>query len=407
MKHETLTSPQAAKMYVSLIESIAEFEKMRAAWQNLEQRDPESNVFLTWNWLAHAFAANSYRWSVLSVRRGGPTGPIVCIVPLKYRVHWSSSRQEFQTELEPAGRLLWSEYTGFLCDPVHEQAALTAAASHLARLPWVKLSMRYVAQHRRCKIFTDALEAREFSVAYKPYLINGGETNNLLCPQVDLPENFDTYLQAQVSANRRQQYNRFKRKFLDTGEYTITCADVGSFESDVATLITFWKAKWAPEKGEGSAERGARNFENVLRAALATGTLFMPVLRHGDTPLGVLGHVLDEKNGLVHFIIAGRDATADEPFIGAALHFFAIEWAIRQDYICYDFCHGNEAYKYTYGAKDHEVLFFEIRRLALSDDLVFDSLCVGEALKRVQGFVESEKPDLASKGLSQLARLFT
>jgi CelD/BcsL family acetyltransferase involved in cellulose biosynthesis len=407
MKHETLTPPQGDTLHLSLIESLAEFEQARAPWQDLEQRDPESSVFLSWDWLAQAFAANPYRWSVLCVRRGGATGAMVCILPLKYRVHWSTSRQEFQTELEPAGRLLWSEYTGFLCDPLHEQAALNAAALHLARLPWVKLSMRYVAQHRRSKIFTDALENAGFSVRYKPYLINDGETNNLLCPQVDLPEDFDSYMQGQISANRRQQYNRFKRKFLDTGEYTITCADAASFDADLDALTTFWKAKWSPEKGEAQAERGAQNYGAVLRAALATGTLFMPVLRRGDTPLGALGHVLDEKNGLVHFIIAGRDIAADEPFIGTALHFFAIEWAIRQGYICYDFCHGNEAYKYTYGAQDNEVLFFEIRRRALRDDLVFDSLCVGEALKRVEGFLKTDKPDLAAKGVAQLTRLFT
>ncbi|MDA3859254.1 MAG: GNAT family N-acetyltransferase [Roseovarius sp.] len=407
MKHDQITPVPDTALQVSIIDSYADFVELRDAWQGLERRDPESTVFLTWDWMAQIFRDRPFRWSVIVVREKARAGHVLCILPLKYRVHWSSSRKEFQTELEAAGRLLWSEYTGFLCDPAQEVEALKAAAGKLARMPWTKLSMRYVAQHRRCTIFTEALADQGFSVKFRDYMINNKETNNLLCPQVELPEDFDTYLKSQLSSNTRQKFNRFKRKSLDTGEYSITCADDASLETDLEALLTFWKQKWSAQKGEEQAERVAGNYREVLTAAQRTGTLFMPVLRKGNTPLGALGHVLDAKNGLMHFIVAGRDSEAEEAFIGSAMHFYSIEWAIAQGYICYDFCHGNEAYKYNYGAQDQGVLYFEVRRKDLRDDLVLDSICIGDAMRRVETFLSSGKTDHAARACAQIAKLFS
>lgn len=404
MKQDQITPLPVNTLQVDVIDSHAEFVKLRSAWQDLERRDPESTVFLTWSWMGEVFHDKFYKWSVLVVRE---QGNVLCILPLKYRVHWSTSRKEFQTELEAAGRLLWSEYTGFLCDPAYEAEALTAAADKLAQMPWVKLSMRYVAQHRRCKIFTDALADKGFSVRFRDYMINKKQTNNLLCPQVDLPEDFNTYMTTQISSNTRQKFNRFKRRSLDTGEYSISCTDDTSLEADMEALLTFWKQKWGEQKGDKQAERVAGNYRDVLTAAQRTGTLFMPVLRNGDTLLGALGHVLDAKNGLMHFIVAGRDSDAKEGFIGSALHFFSIEWAIQQRYICYDFCHGNEPYKYTYGAQDQNVLYFEVRRKDLYDNMVFDSVCTGEAMRRVETFLSTGKTDHAAHACAQFAKLFS
>ena len=407
MKHDKITQSATTELRAEVVDNHADFLKSRQDWQALEQIDPQASVFLSWDWMAEAFRDTLYRWSVIVVRKATPAAEIVCIVPLKYRVHWSNSRQEFQTELQAAGRLLWSEYTGFVCAPDHERDGLIAAAAKLARMPWVKLSMRYVGQHERCRIFTDALTENGFSVRYKEYLINQKQTNNLKCPQIDLPQDFDDYLKTQISRNKRQQYNRFKRRHLDTGEYHITAGNDATLESDLDALLKFWKTKWRDQKGAALAERVAQNYRDILSAAHRTGNLFLPVLRQGDTPLGALGHIVDHRKGMVHFILVGRDTGAQEHFVGAALHFFSIEWAIAQGYAVYDFCHGDEPYKYGYGAQDIELLYFEARRKELSPDAVFDSLSLGAALKRMETFIEEGRTSRAARGCAQLAKLLS
>jgi len=352
--HSVPPDHHATSFVVEAVESFARFTDLRAEWDALHQLDPQSHVFLSWAWMAQALRDHPKRWRVLVVRVAGTPG-IVCILPLKYRTHWSRSRQQFETELQAGGRLLWSEYTGFLCAPAYETPALTAVAQHLATMPWRRLSMRYVPQAGRSRVFTDALKAAGCDVRYKPYRINGGTTDNLLCPRVTLPADFATYLATQISASRRQQYSRFRRKYLETGDYRITASTSATLEADLDALLGFWLDKWRDQKGAKVAAQVAANYRAVLTAAHEIGALYLPVLRKGDEPLGALGHVVDARTGAMHFIVAGRSGAAPEPFIGAALHFHAISEAINAGCATYDFCHGDEAYKYSYGAVDLEV----------------------------------------------------
>lgn len=131
-------SAGAARLEVTLIDGPGEFLALREAWERLYQADPESTVFLSWPWLNQAFQDNLYRWSVLVVRKRDTSGDIIAALPLKYRVHWSRSRQELQTELEAGGRLVRSAYTGVLCHPEYETAALQALAARLTHLPWTR-----------------------------------------------------------------------------------------------------------------------------------------------------------------------------------------------------------------------------------------------------------------------------
>ncbi len=394
------------RLRVELIDTYAGFEKAEAAWKALEDRDPETTIFLSWDWLANAFRDNPFQWSVLAVLAPNGAG-YVGLLPLKYGVHWSTTRSEFQTELEAGGRLLFSEYTGFLCDPQTEQAAIDAMATALRAMPWSKLSLRYVAQQRRAEMFCASFERLGYPVTWKEYRINKGETDNLVCPQVTLPDTFEAYLQSNVSANTRQRYRRFQRKYFASGEYHFTHCDAESIDEDIAILMGFWKQKWSATKGEYGARKVAMNFEKVLRSAFLADALFLPVLWRGDTPLAALGHVMDPKVGAMHFIIAGRDTSAEEAFIGAALHFHSIECALLMGCNHYDFGHGDEEYKFSYGAKNVKVAYFSIRRPTIDAENVFDSISSGVALKRIEKFIDAGKKDEAKRACRQLARLLS
>lgn len=407
MKHQSINDQGEKPLRVTVLDTIADLERIRPAWEQLEERDLEATIFLRWSWLIQAFRANPFRWSVLVVHEADDPGHALCILPLKYRTHWSRSKKEFHTELEAGGRLIWSEYTGFLCDPKSEIPALRAVARHIAKMPWVRLSMRYVAQERRARIFTDIMAEIGFDVRFKEYRINKKQTNNLVCPQVDLPEAFEAFMAEQISVSRRQKYRRSKRKLLDSGLCRIEHTTAQNFEANRDILLDLWIERWREEKGTERANRIAGNYRQALTAAHHVDALFLPVLYAQDRPVGALGHILDDMNGIVHFIVAGRSPAAKEEGIGPLLHFHSIQWAIDSGYICYDFCHGDEPYKYSYGAQDSEAVYFDIRRSDYDPDFVFDSICSGEALKRTETFLKEGKSDEAMRAVAQMSKLLS
>ena len=128
LRNRDFSTASPASLVVDTIETWAEFRALKPDWQALETRDPQATVFLSWDWMAQAFRANPGRWRVVIVHSADR---LICVLPLKYRVHWSSSARAFQSEIEAGGRLLWSEYTGFLCDPTFQAQALSLAAAQL------------------------------------------------------------------------------------------------------------------------------------------------------------------------------------------------------------------------------------------------------------------------------------
>jgi CelD/BcsL family acetyltransferase involved in cellulose biosynthesis len=387
---------------VALLRDINDVEGLRSEWDALHSQDPLSGVFLSWHWMMEAFRGNSGRYVVLVARSKQQMGQVVGILPLKSRVHWSRSQKALQTQYHAGGRLIWSEYTGFLCNPAFETQVLDRFARTFSELPWVSLSMRYVDQEERIELFRAAFPKETFEAKFKAYRINKGETNNLVSPQVDLPETFEAYLAEKLSTKFRKQFRRFERIHLLTGDLHFTVADEETFGSHIKILLDFWMLKWAPVKGLSTAKKAAANYRRTLQAGLNTGTLFLPVLWKGDQPLGALGHILDPDLRKVHFIVVGRDTDTRAGYIGQFLHLGSIEWAIAHGYRLYDFCHGDEPYKFSYGAENADLKYLSIKRKDLESGEVLDPYCARDALIRIKRFLESDQTDAALQACNQL-----
>lgn len=411
MQVQTLPAPHAVwqaipvdvepGLRVEVIDSFTAFAQLQGSWADLLARDPDSGLFLSWPWLAEGFVRSPGRWKVLAVREGARQGRYICFLPLKIRLHWSRSAGLLQTQLDPGGRLGFSEYTGFVCDPAEEQRALPALARHLAQTGWSDLELRYEPTGRRSEIFAGAFPADDFRVVWQPYLINGGETNNLVCPGIALPASYEAWLETGPGSNTRQKIRRFTRRHIDTGDLHLTRTTAETFARDLDIMMGFWRAKWAPVKDPVNLAGLERNYRQMMTDCLALDALFMPVLWRKDLPLGVMGGIVDRARGKLVFAVSGRDMTSDDPAIGLLLHTHAIRWAIENGYAGYDFGHGDEPYKYTFGAVDAEVFNIRISRIA-RDGRVFDPFCTPEALRRAQSFLEQGKANAALAILRQV-----
>ena len=91
----------------------------------------------------------------------------------------------------------------------------------------------------------------------------------------------------------------------------------------------------------------------LFKNAFESGTLFLPILWHGDKPLCALAFFVDPVKKAMLFHMAGRDETADVIPSGWSCMRYCIRRAIEQGFRSYDFLRGNEPYKYSFGSQGH------------------------------------------------------
>jgi len=263
------------------------------------------------------------------------------------------------------------------------------------------LSMRYEPTGRRAAAFADAFDPETFDVAWPTYTINDGETDQLVCPQIALPADFDSYFE-QLSSRMRKKIRRATRKNIDSGLLTLKGTTPQTFESEADQLVSFWLQKWGDIKDSSQLHGTAQKYRELLERCHKLGILYMPSLWDGDRMLGAIAHVIDPYNRVLHSMVEGRDSAAEDVEVGLLLHTRAIRSAIKADLHTYDFGHGNEAYKYSYGAEDKRVSYLTITR---RDGAVnaLDPMGLSEALSRTHNFVERGKIDRALAALKQLS----
>ena len=351
--------PSAAAYAVDAFDTAEQLWRLKPVWEALYENDPEADFFLSFKWLSGIFRANPGRWSLYAVRHAGR---YVCLFPARRDQRKSASAGVIRMELRAAGRLTFSEYTGFICDPAHAAPALAALAQHLSRTDFSRLSLRYEPTGTRSALFAAAFPAKEFRIKWPGYRINGGQVDCLICPRVVLPGDFETYLATGLSHKSRKRYRRHERRYLASGAAHITVATPGSMARDLDILFDLWAAMWrkvySPRRIAQSIDRHRRLFEQ----AHALNMLYLPILWRDGRPLGALAHLADRDSGHCVFKMAGRDQAVTEPPVGLLLHVHSIRWAIANGFRLYDFGHGNEAYKYRFGATDLPVSYLTITR---------------------------------------------
>jgi len=258
---------------------------------------------------------------------------------------------------------------------------------------------------RRRELFLSAFAPDEYEVSIEDRVRAEHEIDNRVCPFVPLPDSYDEYLATRVSSNTRQKIRRFSRKVEQSADLEMTPTSPALLEEHLDALLELWRRKWAPVRGQGSADRAVRKYRKILGQSMECDAVFMPILWSAGTLLGGLVHIVDRRKGVMYFIVAGRDEEASEPFIGLMLHAYSIRWAIENELRLYDLCHGNEAYKYSLGAIDRRIEHLTIRRRSRVEGGRLDPINVADGLEMVVDFLAAGRVDDAVSGCRQLATL--
>lgn len=343
---------QRGAMQILQIETLESFGEFRDDWNRVYAQDPDAPFFLSHNWLSQWLPMLSGPWVILAAKPAD-SPHVVAFMPLRIRIR-ESKRGELFNEINMAGNYQ-ADYTGFISVPECDHRAIPAFARHVGKMHWTRIHLENIrTTEDRLRLFLSFFPAGKFSIKPQTRINKRDNIDNTICPFARLPEDWDAYLDNDLSANTRQKIRRFMRQVESSSEFRVTCTTAETVDRDVDILLQFWARKWGPRKGNRLAGILSTNRE-LLTHSFAAGILFMPVFWRGDEPLGALAIFVDEVKKAFLFYMAGRDETFNSPPPGLILHAYSIRHAIRNGFRTYDFLRGNESYKYSLATEERRI----------------------------------------------------
>ncbi|OWU84193.1 hypothetical protein ATO6_14170 [Oceanicola sp. 22II-s10i] len=384
-------------LHVACVTTLPGIDAIREEWEELFENDPDANAFLSWAWLRQTFAENPSRWRVLTARSRAD-GRLVGLFPLKSRIHWSTSRKRFETELEAAGRLSSSSYSGMIIAPDRAADVLKAFGEALADMHWTRLSMLYFVPETRARALGEILAACGLEVAWRGYMSEDGKTDKLMSANVPLPATLNDLLNGMPDRKFARQYMQLRR---DRRDYSVMLVRPDNIEANIGRL-----GRMLAAAGSRSDRSRFSRYTPTIRTACEAGALFMPILVKERRIVAFAAHLLDPVLGDMIRIVSGRMANEEGGRAERLLTQYAIEAAIRSDCFAYDFgrdeATGNEGFFH----EDVRSLYMSVKKDQPDDLSCLSPDDAGQALDRIAEFIRKDRHEDALAGTSHLRRLF-
>lgn len=356
-------------MIVDLIDTIEELDRMEDDWDEVYATDPHARYFLSHGFLRQWLPAFNGHWFVLAAKPT-PRSRYEAFLPLRMRTR-ALEDGHCVSELLMAGNY-GADYTGIVALPDRARSAMPALARALKLLHWNQLSFDYVAaDDMRYLKLLNHLSGPDLRIGTEARVNRRDNVDNLVCPEVPLPDDWDDYLSS-LSPNMRQKLRRLLRALDADPSLEITLPSAASIVDDVEAMNRLWVAKWEERKGAERARRIVATNRQMLLQAFVRGDLFMPILRENGRMVAALATFVDPIKRAAHFYMTGRDESFAGPSPGLLLHGYSIRALIERGVGLYDFMRGDEPYKLLFGTRQKPLQCIHVATrsgLNLGDDL--------------------------------------
>lgn len=345
-------------MRIETIETIERLFEIELLWDELYRADPHSQLYLSSDFLCSVAIRVAGKFRILVA--WSDDDRCIGLMPLIVTTKWSKSGRCLVNDLDMLGHVFDADYTGILCDPGFELQVCRAFAAEISQMAFRRVILNYFSGPvSRLDAFTGAFDPDVFTSKANEHLINDGQTDNLICPYIDLPGSFSEYL-AGLSANSRQKLRRLLRQLDTDPGLKVKKSRPETYTQDVTILSKLWYLKHAEQKGKKRAARLAELFKEVVMLGLANGMVYLAILWRDGKPIAAQANYIDKTKRQVLFHVAGRDDAVRDLSVGLMLQAHCIRWAIANGLERYDFTIGNEPYKYSLGGIDREIASGEV-----------------------------------------------
>lgn len=325
------------------------FDALKADWNPLLARSRSNTLFLTWEWQTTwwRYLGTGDLWLLAWYEED----EIVGIAPLYCQTEPDGTRL-----LGIVGCVEVSDYLDLI---VAEGREATVLRGFLDWLNGPDAPQWDVVQ--LCNLPQDSLTHRILPELAAADRLQSATTVEDVCPVIELPGDFETYLQECLSKKQRHEVRRKTRRIQEETSvrwYAVDGASDLRLETDA--FITLHRLS-TQEKHSFMTPEMQVFFEQITRVMHEAGWLYLAFIEvNGAKAAAMLGFV---HNGRLLVYNSGYDpSNYAELSPGIVLTSFIIEDAIRRGVRVFDFLQGNEVYKYRFGARDTVVYSTEIWR---------------------------------------------
>ena len=355
-------------MRIDIIEKIETFETIRENWEYIYDADPQAQFFVSWIWISKTlkkYSALKIPWFILAAKLSSDASDYVAFFALTIEIE-ENDRGRFYNQLSMVG-VTDAEHPGFLCLPEYEEEIVSSFAQYLQQQEtWSVFEIRNIPKaDKRMSLFLTNFAQESFDCRELDEKNYKNPLDNIDCqiiPYVTLPDSWELYLQNVLNLKSRRNIRRSLRKFEGSNEFRITDVNAENLERHIEIITEFWRSNWESRKGVERCRSIVQHMVFELRHCFENDCLYLPVLWKGDKPLGAIANLINFSKKSMLCFVGGRDVTFKELPIGIVLHTYAIRYAIQNGFKVYDFLMGNEAYKYSFGAKERYIQSIVVQR---------------------------------------------
>ena len=311
------------------------FASLEMTWKSLLSRCPADTVFLTWDW--QRLWWKNCGVGDLHLLTVETDDEVVGIAPLV----WDGDHWGFSGGVEVA------DFLDILADPSHAASVASAVLDYLEQFGG-KVDFR--------NLRPDSLGATRVLDEARRRGIEATLEQEDVSPRVDLPSDWESYLQS-LSKKDRHELRRKMRRLLSSGDVRYGVANApDTRDRDVDDFIRLHRLS-APEKASFMTSEMARFFHALVNEFAPVGMLRLYFLEIDGVRSAAV--VLFDYGGDFLLYNSGYDPTSAHLSTGLLLKAFCLRDAIDEGRRVFDFLQGNEPYKYDLGAQD--VPIFRLR----------------------------------------------
>lgn len=319
------------------------FTELAAEWDTLARagvtNTPFQRLAYQRSWWTHLHPAEATLHTFVGRDPAGHLAGLLCVYLLDGVLYFNGCVEE-------------TDYLDVIARPETIRPFWEVVFPHLLSLAgWHALSLCNVPQASPTRGLLPVL-AQQHGLSF-------GESVHEVCPIIDLPNDFELYLESLDARQKREIRRKLRRAEGAEAKLVIV-----QQEEDVATAVDEFltllrKSSLAKRAWLNDGRRAV--FHDTAKAAQADGTLLLMFMEvDGKKASGLFNF---DYNGHVLVYNSGLDPEAFGALsLGEVLTAKAIEWAIVNGRSTFDFLRGSEAYKYRFGARDTMIYKIHLAR---------------------------------------------